>query len=84
MSKKSHRPTREARKQHKEQVKEARKTLHQQQVADGVYERQTSVSNALCPCQTVEEEQALREEVVAAQIGAWRALLPKLLPYRYP
>ena len=79
MSKKSHRPTREARKQHKKQVKELRKELHQQQVVDGVQERQTSVSNTLCPCQTVEEEQALREEVVAAQIGPWRTLLPKLL-----
>ena len=79
MSKKSHRPTREARKQHKQRVKEARKVLDQQQVADGVHERQTSAPNALCPCQTVEEEQALREEAVAGQVGAWRALLPKLL-----
>ena len=79
MSKKSRRPTREARKQHKEQVRAARKVLHEQQLAQGVHERQTSVSNALCRYQTVEEEQAQREEAVGAQIGPWRTLLPKLL-----
>jgi len=79
MSKKSHRPTREARKQHKEKVKEARQALRHQQDEEGLREKSQSVSNALCSCQTVEEEQELREEAVSAQISAFRSMLPKLL-----
>ena len=79
MSKRSRRPTREARKEHKEKVKEARKALHQQQDEEGLREKGQSVSNALCSCQTVAEEQGLREEAVRGQISAFRSMLPKLL-----
>ncbi len=79
MSKKSRRPNREARKQHKDAVNQVRKELREQQKAEGVYERTESVSNALSPCQTVEEEQALRERAVDAQLSSFRSLLPKLL-----
>jgi hypothetical protein len=80
MSKASRRPTREARKQHKQKRREAQRQLRAAQAQDGLVPlRPSSVSNRLCPYQTEAEEQAAREEAVAAQLGVWRPLLPKLL-----
>jgi hypothetical protein len=78
MSKASRRPTREARKQHKEKRRAAQGTLQARQAASGV-RQPASVSNRLCPYQTEAEEQAAREEAVAAQLGVFRGLLPRLL-----
>ena len=79
MSKASRRPTREARKQHKEKHRAAQHTLHARQAARGARRPPASVSNRLCPYATEAEEQAAREEAVAAQLGIWRPLLPKVL-----
>lgn len=80
MSKASRRPTREARKQHKQKRDEAQRQLHAAQAqSELVPPRPVSVSNRLCPYSTEAEEQAAREEAVAAQLGVWRPLLPKLL-----
>jgi hypothetical protein len=79
MSKPSRRPTREARKQHKEKRRRAQRTLCAEQVASGVRPPALSVSNRLCAYQTEAEEQAAREAAVAGQLGVFRRLLPKLL-----
>ena len=79
MSKPSHRPTREARKAHQANIKAARETLACQQGASGAQPKRPSVSNTRCPYQTQTEEQAAREEAVAAQLSAYRCLLPQLL-----
>ena len=79
MSKASRRPTREARKPHKEKHRAAQHTVHARQAARGARRPPASVSNRLCPYATEAEEQAAREEAVAAQLGIWRPLLPKLL-----
>lgn len=79
MSKPSHRPTREARKQHKQKCREAQRQLRAQQAEAGLRYPRQSVSNRLCPDLTVEAEQARREEAVAGQLGVFRQLLPKLL-----
>ena len=78
MSKVSRRPTREARQQHKEKRRAAQGMLQARQAASGV-RQPASVSNRLCPYQTEAEEQTAREEAVAAQLGVFRGLLPKLL-----
>ena len=77
MSTASRRPTREARKQHKQKRREAQRQLHAQ--GGLVPPRPSSVSNRLCPYPTEAEEQSAREAAVAAQLGVWRPLLPKLL-----
>lgn len=41
--------------------------------------KRPSVSNTLCPYQTPAEEQAAREEAVAAQLAAYHCMLPQLL-----
>ena len=80
MSKPSRRPTREARKAHQAKVKAARQRLASQQKATGVVApKRQSVPNRLSPYQSVAEEQAAREEAVAAQIAVYRNLLPGLL-----
>ncbi len=79
MSKPSHRPTREARKAHQAKVKAARQTLASQQGASLALPNRPSVSNTLCPYRTPAEEQAAREEAVAAQLAAYRCVLPRLL-----
>ena len=80
MSKPSRRPTREARKAHQEKVKAARQQLARQQKATGmVAPKRQSVPNRLSPYPSVAEEQAAREEAVAAQMGVYRHLLPGLL-----
>ena len=80
MSKPSRRPTREARKVHRAKVKAARRQLASQQKATGVVApKRQSVPNRLSPYQSVAEEQAAREEAVAAQIAVYRHLLPVLL-----
>jgi hypothetical protein len=80
MSKPSRRPTREARKVHAAQVKAARQALASQQGVAGVaVPKRPSVSNRLCPSRSPAEEQAAREEAVAAQLSAYRCVLPRLL-----
>jgi hypothetical protein len=80
MSKPSRRPTREARKEHKQKRREAQRQWRAAQAQRGVMPpRVASVSNRLCPYSTEVEEQAEREEGVASQLGVFRALLPKLL-----
>ena len=79
MSKPSHRPSREARKAHRAQVKAARQSLAREQGASLACPKRPSVSNTLCPYRTQAEEQAAREEAVAAQLAAYRCLLPQLL-----
>lgn len=80
MSKPSRRPTREARKAHQAKVKAARRQLASQRKATGVVApKRQSVPNRLSPYQSVAEEQAAREEAVAAQISVYRNLLPGLL-----
>lgn len=79
MSKASRRPTREARKQHKQKRGEAQRQLHAAHAQDGGPPRPASVSNRLCPYSTEAEEQAAREAAVAGQLGVFRGLLPKLL-----
>ncbi len=80
MSKPSRRPTRKERKTHQAKVKAARQRLASQQKATGMVAPQCqSVPNRLSPYQSVAEEQAAREEAVAAQIAVYRHLLPGLL-----
>lgn len=80
MSKPSRRPTREARKEHKQKVHDAQCQLHRQQAQDGLRPlRQTSVSNCRCPYHDEADEQRAREAAVAGQLGVFRSLLPKLL-----
>jgi len=80
MSKPSLRPTREARKEHKQKVLKAQHQLRDQQAQHGLLPLpQRSVPNRLCPYQSEAEEQAAREAAVAGQVGVFRALLPKLL-----
>jgi hypothetical protein len=80
MSKASRRPTREARKQHKQKRRAAQRALRADQAAAGLLPpRAGNVSNRLCPYQTEAEEQAAREQAVAGQLGVFRSLLPKLL-----
>jgi DDE_Tnp_1-associated len=78
MSKPSHRPTRQARKEHKQKRREAQRQLHAAQAQRGVVvPRAASVSNRLWPYSTEAEEQAAREQAVAGQLGVFRSLLPK-------
>ena len=80
MSKPSRRPTREARKEHKQKVHEAQRQLRDEQTESGCRPApQSSVSNRLCPYRNEAEEQAAREEAVASQLGVFRTLLPNLL-----
>jgi hypothetical protein len=80
MSKPSQRPTREARKEHKQKRREAQQQLRTAQTQAGlVPPRRASASNRLCPYQSEAEEQAAREAAVAGQLGVFRTLLPKLL-----
>jgi hypothetical protein len=80
MSKPSRRPTREARKQHKQKRRARQGELRAHRAAAGRSPpRAASVSNRLCPYSTEAEEQAAREEAVAGQLGVFRTLLPKLL-----
>lgn len=80
MSKPSRRPTREARKEHKQKVREAQCQLRDQQAQQGLLAPpRASVSNRLCPYQDEAEERAAREAAVAGQLGVFRSLLPKLL-----
>ncbi len=58
MSKPSRRPTREARKEHKQKRREAQRQLRTAQVQRGVVPRAASVSNRLYPYQTKAEERA--------------------------
>jgi len=67
-------------KEMREKVKQARKELAERKKAEGNSRPlQNSVPNAKCSYKTEEEEQAAREEAVAAQISTYRAMLPKLL-----
>ena len=80
MSKPSKRPTREARKEHKQKVRQAQRQLREHQAEQGLLPlAQISVSNRLCPYHDEAEEQAAREAAVAGQLGVFRTLLPKLL-----
>ena len=80
MSKPSRRPNREARKEHKANLKAARKELRKRQREQGLEEApQSGYTNSQCPWETVEEEQAAREDAVAGQLGLLRAKLPILL-----
>src|ERR671915_554255 len=81
MSKASRRPTREARKQHKQKRREAHHELRARQAAAGLKPpRAASIVNRLSPYRTEAEEQAAREEEeVAGQLGIFRQLLPRWL-----
>ncbi|MDQ3960160.1 MAG: hypothetical protein M3255_07745 [Pseudomonadota bacterium] len=80
MSKASRRPTREARKQHKQKRREAQHELRARQAAAGLKPpRAASIVNRLSPYRTEAEEQAAREEGVAGQLGIFRQLLPRWL-----
>jgi hypothetical protein len=80
MSKASRRPTREARKQHKQKRREAHHELRARQAAAGLKPpRAASSVNRLSPYRTEAEEQAAREEAVAGQLGIFRQLLPRWL-----
>ncbi len=80
MGKPSRRPTREARKEHKQKVRKAQCQLRDQQAQQGLRPPpQNSVSNCLCRYQDEAQEQAAREAGVAGQLGVFRSLLPKLL-----
>jgi hypothetical protein len=79
MRKRSYRPTREARKQHKQKCREAQRQWRAQQAEAGLRYPRQSVSNRLGPDLTVEAEQARREEAVAGPLGVFRQRLPKRL-----
>jgi len=84
MSKPSRRPAREARKAHQAKVKAAHQRLASQQKAtEVVAPKCQSMPNRLSPYQSVAEEQAAREEAVAAQISVYRNLLPGLSQPRW-
>ena len=81
MSKPSRRPTRQERKAHRAKVKTARRRLASQQKATGVVAPKCqSVPNRLSPYQSVAEEQAAREEAVAAQIAVYRRAIALKFP----
>jgi hypothetical protein len=72
MSKPSHRPTRQARKEHTQKRREAQRQLRAAQVQRGVVvPRAASISNRLGPYSTEAEEQAAREDAVAGQLGVF-------------
>ena len=82
MGKPSHRPNREARKEHKAKKQAAQQELRARQEAAGLRcptPASALVVNQLCSWQTKAEEQAGRQEAVAGPVKAFRALLPKLL-----
>ena len=78
MSKPSHRPTREARKEHKLKRRDAQRQIREARRAAGSV-APSSVANHRCRFESIEQEQAAREAAVAGQLGVFRALLPKLL-----
>lgn len=79
MRKPSRRPTREARKEHPQKVREAQCQWRGQQAQPGLLPPpRASVSNRLGPYRDEAEEQAAREAGVAGQLGVFRSLLPKL------
>ena len=77
------RPTREARKAHNAKVKAAQKELREQQEKQGIIpptEKNSSpYSNGLSGLKTEAEEEAARQDAVAAQLGLLRNRLPILL-----
>ena len=50
--------------------------MRKQQIKDGIYQKQTGVSNTLSPFKTIEEEKEGREDAMAAQIQCYRKMLP--------
>ena len=80
MSKPSRRPGREAIKAQRKEHKKAQRKLRAEQRAQGFdVPSSATISNAKCPCKTVEEEKEMRVDAVAQQIKIYRAALPVLL-----
>lgn len=83
MSKPSCRANREARKEHKAKLQEARCELRKRKLAQGLAEAlppgSSPYTNSLSAFKTEAEEQRGREDAVAAQLGLLRNELPMLL-----
>ena len=80
MSKPSRRPGREAIKAQRKEHKKAQRKLRAEQRAQGFdVPSSATISNAKCPCKTVEEEKEMRVDAVTQQIKIYRAALPVLL-----
>ncbi len=82
MSKPSRRPTREARKKHKAELKAAQQELHRRQAEAGLGQptpASANVSNRRSRWKTLAEERAGREEAAGAQLRVWQSLMGKLL-----
>ena len=80
MSKPSRRPGREAIKAQRKERKKAQRKLRAEQRAQGFdVPSSATISNAKCPCKTVEEEKEMRVDAVTQQIKIYRAVWPGLL-----
>jgi DDE_Tnp_1-associated len=80
MSKRSHRPGREAIKEQRKQRKKAQRELRQRQQAEGFHlPPSSSQPNRMSSYQDVEEERAARTDAVGEQVKVFRAMLPILL-----
>jgi len=80
MSKRSHRPGREAFKEQRKARKKAQRALRQQQQAQGLSAPPCpSIPNRKCSYQTKEEEWAARLDAVTEQVKVYRAMIPGLL-----
>lgn len=80
MSKPSRRPGREAIKAQRKEHKKAQRKLRAEQRAQGFdMPSSATISNAKCPCKTVEEEKEMRVDAVTQQIKVYRAAWPGLL-----
>lgn len=64
----------------KEKIATSQKKIHEKIIAaDASITHRTQAINSKRPYQTIEEEQAFRQDILAAQVKVWRRTLPTLL-----
>ena len=64
----------------KAKIRESQKIIHEHVAAiNAEIEPRTQAHNRKSSCETVEDEQGFRSDIVGAQIKAWKNLLPKLI-----
>jgi len=79
MDKQTESPTEVDHNEHKQKVKAQQKKLRECQLAEGIRKIMGGTANRLCEAQTIEEEQAIRQDAVASQIQTYRSQLKTLL-----
>ena len=64
----------------KAKIRESHKKIHEHVATiNAEVEPRTQTHNRKCACETVEEEQEFRADIIGSQIKAWKNLLPKLI-----